>query len=103
MNPIRGLFLVTLLASAPAIAEPFRCSSSRGLSVGPPFDVTPKDKTPGEVDSLTVGLAFACCELVGGDLRKFSLTMEHFPRARVGLATHRTASLENHRCCPSLL
>jgi hypothetical protein len=23
MNPIRGLFLVTLLASAPAIAEPF--------------------------------------------------------------------------------
>ena len=29
--------------------------------------------------------------------------LEQFSRARVGLATHRTASLENNRCCPGLL
>ena len=36
-------------------------------------------------------------------LRKFSADLERFPPARVGLATQRTASLENHRCCLGLL
>jgi hypothetical protein len=39
----------------------------------------------------------------GPHLRKFGQTLEQFPRARIGLATHRTASLENNRCCPCLL
>ena len=78
----------------------------RAKAAGPSFDVTPKDKNPGEFDSLAVGSHFSCCERVGTygrRLAEISLTMEHFPRARVGLATHRTASWENNRCCPCLL
>ena len=41
--------------------------------------------------------------LVRSALRLVQQAVEPFSRARVGLATHRTASLENNRCCPCLL
>jgi hypothetical protein len=56
--------------------------------------VTPQRGDPSEASAWVAS---------GLSLRKLSRTLEHFSRARVGFATHRTASLKNHRCCLYLL